>query len=553
MKTMEALISTKESVEDEFLKKENVTGVSIGIKKTGGVDTGELAIIVYVAEKKDAKSLSKEELIPKRVGDIKTDVVQRTFVLHPLMAKVQDKKLQVDPTRYDSITGGISIGPCRSVHLEPPEVEAPGDYVFTGTLGAVVKDNASGENMLLSNFHVMCIDDQWKVGDQMSQQSLVDGGTCPADVVGELQRAALTESVDCAISSYTADRPISCEIKEIGDVTGIADTAIDMAVRKRGRTTGLTYGRVVSTTLTVKINYGDGLGVRLLRNQIDIEPDKSKNDMFGDHGDSGSVVVNDKSQVIGLHFAGDNTGSGVANPIKAVMEALNIAICIKSAEPDRCKKYEPYLMNVLLLAYRKPRLHACLCHYVCGVGDKPRCSILETAITKRVIKSLNLCPHLKENFCRRLLCSAGIAGFMDLGTAATPEEEMAQAELELAALEMEEPYIEKMTMGELGTIPEELELAGFSALDEAMFDSEIEFAATEALQQCQNVVPYLQSVIAAAAADPRMKRCLCHFICRIGPRPLCAPAHIEVVRRVAKILKICPQYRAPFCRGLRCA
>jgi hypothetical protein len=99
-------------------------------------------------------------------------------------------------------------------------------------------------------------------------------------------------------------------------------------VRKRGRTTGLTYGTVDSISLSVNLDYEDGIGFRTLTNQIGITPDTTHNAMFGDHGDSGSVVVNNAREVVGLYFAGSSDGYGVANPIAEVLAALNISMCI---------------------------------------------------------------------------------------------------------------------------------------------------------------------------------------------------------------------------------
>jgi hypothetical protein len=197
-----------------------------------------------------------------------------------------------------------------------------------GTLGCIVIDNATNAEMLLSNFHVMCVDDGWRVGDQMCQPSRVDGGHCPADVVGSLQRAALTDQVDAAVADHTA-RGHQCSILDIGDVAGTATATVGMAVRKRGRTTELTYGTVDTVDLTVTIDYCNGLGVRTLFHQIGIEPDKSENEEFGTGGDSGSVVVNAGRRVVGLYFAGDDTGYGVANPIDEVLTELDVSICIR--------------------------------------------------------------------------------------------------------------------------------------------------------------------------------------------------------------------------------
>ena len=161
-------------------------------------------------------------------------------------------------------------------------------------------------------------------------------------MVGTLQRAVLSTSVDGAVSSLSG-RTHSCEIVDIGVVAGTAAASIGMTVRKRGRTTGLTHGTVDSISLSVNVDYGDGIGNRILTNQIGIAPNTTLNPSFGERGDSGSVVVNASRQVVGLYFAGASDGTGVANPIAAVLSALNISMCtgIKKLEIKELKREKP--------------------------------------------------------------------------------------------------------------------------------------------------------------------------------------------------------------------
>ncbi len=317
MKSLLEIVQVKEAAEKELLGRPGVTGVDVGFKYVDGKRTPEVSIRVLVEKKK--KQVSKAEMVPDAIEGVKTDVIERVYKLHQMSnkKKLDEIVLMADTGRYDPVKGGMSIGPCRSV----------GGYVFAGTLGAVVRDNATNNPLLLSNFHVMCIDNGWHAGDQMCQPSLVDTGHCPADVVGQLQRAVLDANVDGAVCSLSG-RGFACEILDIGSVTGSTNATLNMAVRKRGRTTGLTYGTVDSISLTVNVNYGDGIGVKTLTNQIGLTPDLAHNPKFGDHGDSGSVVVDDTRKIVGLYFAGSDDGHGVANPIAAVLSALNIHICV---------------------------------------------------------------------------------------------------------------------------------------------------------------------------------------------------------------------------------
>lgn len=342
--------AAKRAVQDDLLRRPGITAVDVGPKIVAGKRTDQMAIRVFVAEKK--KRVAPDEKIPEAIEGIKTDVIQMSFKLNVERMRQLDVSLMADTTRYTTLRGGIGIGPCRAIFLEPPEVPAPGNFVFVGTLGAMVRDNGTGDRMMLTNFHVAAVNNAWSAGDTIAQPSRVDGGTCPADVVGTLERAVITGTtagngpgVDGAVIRIS-DRPSRCEIVDIGVVRGTNTATLGMAVRKRGRTTGLTHGTVDSIDLTVSVPYGDGIGTILLDDQIGIDADTVQSPAFGLGGDSGSVVVDANNRVLGLYFAGNNeqrdaAGNvimpegvfGIANPIAAVEAALNVRICVGGIKP----------------------------------------------------------------------------------------------------------------------------------------------------------------------------------------------------------------------------
>ena len=331
----EEISRVKAEHEEALLKLPNVTGAYTDYKTTGGQRTDTLSIVVTVRSKKD---VPKGQAVPKEINGIPTDVIEEEIM--PMVGVLLDDIAPaVDAASYATLEGGISIGPCRSVHLDPPEVTTSGEYVFVGTLGCIVRDNVTNEPMMLSNFHVMCINDAWAVGNTMAQPSRVDGGSCPADVVGTLARAQINASVDCAVSGISG-RPTACSIVDIGDVAGTATATVGQAVRKRGRTTSLTHGSVTATDYTTSVDYGDGIGVVTLQNQIRIVNDAAQSAQFGIKGDSGSVVVNPSNEVVGLYFAGNSTGTvGVANPITAVLTALNVSMCTNDVKKLEAKEF----------------------------------------------------------------------------------------------------------------------------------------------------------------------------------------------------------------------
>ncbi len=313
MPTFEEVVARKQEVEQHYLALPGVTGIDVGFKEVGGRTTAELSIRVHVAQKKDR--VPAAERVPADIDGIVTDVLERNYELQVVSHQL-DVSAQADTTHYAALEGGISMGPSRAI----------GGFIFAGTLGAIVMDNANNQRAALTNFHVACVDNSWHVGDRMVQPSRIDTGSVPADEFGAIVRATLSSNVDGAVISVDSGKSTSCQVVEIGQVRGTKAATLGMSVRKRGRTTGLTYGSVDGLASTVNIDYGDGIGVRTLSNQVSIKADTTRNALFSDHGDSGSVIVDDSGYVVGLLFAGAGAGT-IANPIAAVLSELNVAIC----------------------------------------------------------------------------------------------------------------------------------------------------------------------------------------------------------------------------------
>lgn len=320
----------KESMEDQLLARPGVTGVDIGEKFTGGKPTGELGIIVYVCQKVDEEKLSADEVVPKTMDGVRTDVQELVI---ELQAAMQQRSAEV-PTEMGiptELRGGISMGPSRRVSLSPPDVERSGEYGVVGTLGALVRDRSSGAAMALTNFHVACVDKDWRVGDRMVQPGIPDGGDAQASQFGSLTRAQLTDNTDGAVITLDSDQGWSASVEGIGTIDGQVQANVGTAVQKCGRTTGCTFGTVASIDATLSLDYGDGLGTRTLRRQIRIATNESLSSRFSQQGDSGSVVMDLKRYVLGLLFAGSSDGSTTfANPIGTALDDLDADLAIDS-------------------------------------------------------------------------------------------------------------------------------------------------------------------------------------------------------------------------------
>ena len=309
MKTQAQIVEVKHSHESELLSIEGVTAVDVGFKYTGGRRTDEIAIRVHVKKKIRRNKLNKNQLVPAEIEGVKTDVIEGEYL--PQVVKVLAEVLNgPDTGHYDPLMGGVSIGPCRSV----------GGFIFAGTLGATVLDRNTRARMMLSNYHVMCIDNSWRVGDAITQPSLIDTGICPTDVAASLQRAALGGSLDAAVATEISRSAVP-QIVDIGGITGTRQAVLGMLVEKRGRTTLLTYGIVDGVSVSVRIDYGNPIGIIILTNQLSIVPDSPRSTRFSDHGDSGSVVINPPGTAVGLLFAGAADGSrSLANDYKSSIE-----------------------------------------------------------------------------------------------------------------------------------------------------------------------------------------------------------------------------------------
>jgi hypothetical protein len=221
-----------------------------------------------------------------------------------------------------------------------------GAFCFVGTLGALVAD--AGGQYVLSNNHVLAMENKATVGDAILQPGLADQG-CSRDTndrVANLERFEpirfnrnASNTVDAAIAKVRPPDQAqpngyvdsTGSILDIGTLSSAAVVhtvnTINMAVKKSGRTTGLTTGTISSVDATVLIRYGSGLA-RFVH-QVMITPGS-----FSAGGDSGSLIVEATAtnpRAAGLLFAGSSTHT-IANPMcgpgdssyKGVLDTLGV-------------------------------------------------------------------------------------------------------------------------------------------------------------------------------------------------------------------------------------
>ncbi|MFD7769255.1 IPT/TIG domain-containing protein [Streptomyces sp. NPDC059787] len=262
----------------------------VGLKRIGGTYVEELALIVYVPDKRPPTELPLEAMIPRTWEGYATDVVES----HP-----EPLALLNDTAFFHAPRGGVSIG------WEDPF------QVHIGTLGAVAQRRSDGARRLLTANHVTPAP-----GIEMFQPH---PGAPQSTLLGivELQGT----DWDCAILEPNPGRGSpDCSVLDIGALPGSSTAPpgdhVWNAARKRGRATGLTSGVIVA-----HMHPGE-VGIERLR--VDTFPFGG---LFLWHGDSGAVLVNANDDVIGLLVQGDEMkpSSTSSNPTSAVGLALPIA------------------------------------------------------------------------------------------------------------------------------------------------------------------------------------------------------------------------------------
>lgn len=337
----------RKEVTQDFMARRNVVACGVGYKIKGDQQTDIPSVVVSVTRKEPPEDLTPEDLIPKTVNEVPTDVVETGEIV----AYGLNRRIAMRPVRP-----GVSIGHQNG---------------SGGTLSCIVRRGA--EYFMLSNNHVLALLNEAKPGDPILQPAPADGGTA-LDIVGQLAEfvplhfldeaeasASLPEAqqeargcltsvssilaqllrdikglqrptttgpapikpleasnyVDAALASPIDFALLDPDIVDlVGPPAGIALPRLGMPVIKSGRTTALTQGIITQLDVTVDVRYGNR--VARFVDQIAVTP-------FSQPGDSGSLVLDYERRAVGLLFSGSERIS-VVNPIEAVLSALHVEL-----------------------------------------------------------------------------------------------------------------------------------------------------------------------------------------------------------------------------------
>lgn len=346
-------------LEEGLAGRENIVGVGIGLEKVKDDYSDEVCLVVDVRKKLPKDKIAKRFFVEPIFNGCKTSVEEAEE------AELMSSRIQCN----NPAMGGMSISNWDKV-------------TGVGTFGCVVRTRVPGENKryILSNNHVLSNNEDLnpdknnivQPGDGDGGQHEPPSGNPPTTThpgndclpgipdkciafLSAFKKILKDETVnssarpldlpfnpgsnimDAAIAEIHEDR--RDVVSQIVDVARAPRTPAHAnlrdSVKKSGRTTAVTHGRIIRTNYDFILKMAESVttvaGViettqwwSWWEDQIVV---KSNSGAFVKKGDSGSVILNASNNVVGLLFSGSVNGKyGFVNPIKPILRQFNVEI-----------------------------------------------------------------------------------------------------------------------------------------------------------------------------------------------------------------------------------
>jgi hypothetical protein len=328
-----------------LMQIQGVVNVGVGLKEVGGQPTDEICFRVYVQEKQTDPVVN----VPAAIQGFPIEVEQIFMAQSGPLEGPGEETIRKDESEHRPVKGGICLSSKSTTEKEHS----------AGTLGWFATTVPGNSTVLLTCAHVL-----WpELFDGMNPPDLSDPDKvaqpiydktccCEYHVMGERIVGVKNAEVDCAIASLTVDAGVPALIigNRSTDVTlsvdGQAVAAIGDKVRKIGKRSGYTEGIVIDVgtlpdgamvsvpTLPGGTKHGM---VKARVNKILIWPttragfsayfdDHGRQMSFGNAGDSGSVVLDEDNNIVGLYYSSDDMTArrsvSIACHIDKVLDAL---------------------------------------------------------------------------------------------------------------------------------------------------------------------------------------------------------------------------------------
>jgi len=228
------------------------------------------------------------------------------------------------PTRVVMAGKVIPYGKPGSGPLQMGTSTGNDNECASGTLGCVV--TKGGVEYFLSNNHVFARENDASNGERIDAPGRYDGKprcaqTAQAATLSAYQPLNFggNNTVDCAIARPVAGRAYSKATPSgYTPSTTTVSPSVGLAIKKTGRTSGLTTGSIQAINVTIQVGYS--AGVATFTNQVQFPG------TFIRSGDSGSLAVTQAgNNPVALCFAG-GSGASFGNPINSVFSALGVSI-----------------------------------------------------------------------------------------------------------------------------------------------------------------------------------------------------------------------------------
>ena len=314
--SVQSVMAVQDRHTTELMKNPNIVGTYTGLTSDGRV-------AIFLMTKEPANYPSVSSTLP---GNLEGVPVYLTYT-----------------GVIRAMKGGGGGGTSHTAKQTPPiqlgtsggwRYDLANGYCCSGTLGSLIHIGTT--QYILSNYHVFWGDivsgGNGRVataGDPVIQPGLVDV-RCNANNAqnvanlsgsGSLPGANVDAGYAQVISGMVSTNGA---ILEVGTISASTVAAfVGQAVKKSGRTTGLSRSSVSGLNASVSVQYenecaGGNSFVKTFTGQIVVSNNGSK---FLNSGDSGSLMVEDVTtnpHAVGLLYAGSSTAA-IANPIGAVL------------------------------------------------------------------------------------------------------------------------------------------------------------------------------------------------------------------------------------------
>lgn len=274
-------------------------GVDYGYVYKGGRVLARFGIRFHVPHKISPERLSPEWVLPKKIGGVRCDVIERTYEPH------SESHDLLNPLISGALIGNY-------------------ERATAGTLGFFAR-NTAGQIGLISNWHVLEYSSTWEMKEQIQQprnsRDVASTSVMREPATGyDIGFAILNESISC-----------SAEVLNLAmSIEGIEEPKVGTPVVKYGAATGKTYGVIESRRSTDIPMVYPGLGNQTyFLNAFCIKADPGGEQVISDRGDSGSIWVNPKTKkIVGLHVGGykNHPEIAVAHSASDVLEQLGVNV-----------------------------------------------------------------------------------------------------------------------------------------------------------------------------------------------------------------------------------